>query len=267
MPASAGPAAIDSHLFIVAPNNSGSTVLRNAISASPAAWSLAREGQHVPGFSGPSTRGTGTRLIWASRPEGLARFAAPDAYDWTRTRRAWHFQARSGGEAPSVLVVSSPPFLFTVDALAEAFEASRFVFLVRNPYAIAEGILRRASEQPIEPGEDIRTLAARHVIACFEQQRRNVEAHRHDGLLLRYEDLCADPDTAAARLSGLMPPLGELDLRAGAPAKGLYDEPLRDMNAQQLAALSPQDIAILNRLFEPAAELLAWFGYERLSHG
>ena len=46
---------IAAHLFVVCPNNSGSSFLASALAACRAVWSLPREGQGIPGYAGPVT--------------------------------------------------------------------------------------------------------------------------------------------------------------------------------------------------------------------
>ena len=48
---------IETHLFIICANNSGTTFLRNALATSKHTWNLTREGQHTYGFAGPSSIG------------------------------------------------------------------------------------------------------------------------------------------------------------------------------------------------------------------
>jgi hypothetical protein len=260
-----GLPAIGTHLFVIAPNNSGSTLLRTAIAAAPACWSLEREGQHMPGFAGPSTRSSGLRLIWAAKPEWIAALTDPAAFDWHRIRLAWHLQATSQSPEASVLVTSSPPFLFLVEALTARFPGARFLFLVRNPYAAIAGILRRGAEQPVAPGEDLRVLAARHMVAVFTRQRANIAAHGDSGIALDYEALCADPDATAARIRMLVPQLTALDLAAARRVKGIYAEPLRDMNAAAIAQLSADDLTAINSVFDEERPLLDHFGYSRIA--
>lgn len=249
--------AIRRHLFVLAPNNSGSTFLTKAIAGSPGAWALPREGQHVPGFTGPSSRGTGAGLLWAADAETVARFTDPAAYDWERNRRAWHFHARTDHPGGTVLVLSSPPFLLIADQLAAAFPDARFVVLVRNPWATIEGIVRGSPGEPAE----ILPAAVRHVIAALEQQRRNQAQLGPRGLAISYEEMCREPEGVGARIAALVPELGTVALRQRLAVKGNYDEELRDMNADQIARLSPTMRAAIDKAFEPHSDLLAAFGY------
>ena len=47
---------IETHLFVVSPNNSGSTFLSLALAACRQAWSLPDESRLVHGFAGPTMR-------------------------------------------------------------------------------------------------------------------------------------------------------------------------------------------------------------------
>ncbi|MCW3836917.1 sulfotransferase family protein [Sphingomonas canadensis] len=256
--------AIRTHLFVIAPNNSGSTLLRNAIASSRHCWSLPREGQHVPGFVGPSTRETGTRLIWASRPEWVALFSGI-GHDWRRTRDAWHAQATAQDPAASVFVTSSPPFLLNVAALRQAFSDARFLFLTRNPYAAIEGIMRRADQQPLEPGEDIRIVAARHLAVCLARQRNNLLDHGDIGMALSYEEMCADPRGTAARVAALVPALEGFEWPDRIAVKGIEGRPIADMNADQIARLSENDRSVISATLREQQADLEWFGYSYLA--
>lgn len=255
---------VKTHLFLISPNNSGSTFLRRALALSHHVWSLQREGQHMPGFAGPSTRGTGASLIWASSDKWIDLFSDPAAFDWQRTRRAWYFHASAHDPEASVLAVASPPFLLQVDQLAAAFGDARFLFVLRNPYAMVEGICRRADRQPIAPGDDIRTVAARHAVACFERQRDNLARHGDRGTYFTYETMCDAPGEVERAIIALVPALSDLQLDRKIKVKSIYDEQLRNMNPDQIARLTPEDLCVINRVFDERRELFDAFGYARI---
>ena len=263
---------IETHLFVISPNNSGSTFLSLALAACREAWSLPDESRRVLGFAGPSPtadsplRGTGG--IWAAEYRWLDMLTDLRAYDWPRTRKAWYFQARARHPRASVFVTKSPQDLCIVDGLRRHFRSPRFLFLVRNPYAVCEGICRSLRRKlrrnrPVEVhGELLETVAARHVTACFSMQRRNVEAHGKLGVFFTYEAMCAEPERIAHEIGALVPELGDLNLRRRLSVKrGRYDEMLTDMNARQIARLRPEQLAAFNRVFREREGLLAWFGY------
>ena len=85
---------IGTHLFVVCPNNSGSSFLTAALESCRATWRLPQEGQMIRGFAGPVTyRALGgpegeqwfPGLLWASERSWLDLFTQPSSYDWPLT--------------------------------------------------------------------------------------------------------------------------------------------------------------------------------------
>ena len=259
---------VQTHLFVVVPNHSGSTFLKEALGTCRATWNLYREGQNVLGYRGPvSGRGglSGAHKIWAARSRWRAILTDAGAYDWPRNRRAWYFQAWARDAGASVFVVKAPPHVFAADMLARHFPNAKFLFMVRNPYAVCEGICRSLQQRGLAPPDGVLpALAARHAAACLERQRRNIEAHRECGAFFTYEALCAAPERVARRIHALVPVLGDLNLRQRLPVKGRYDEMLTDMNARQIARLSIEQIGAFNRVFRAHRDVLDRFGYTLL---
>ena len=115
-------ALVDTHLFVLCPNNSGSTFLKNVLRSSKHTWNLAREGQRTYGYVGPRGRDSNRQLMWAGRPQWATDFADPANFDWDISRRAWYAQAVSTSPTASVMVEKTPPFLLIPDQLQAAFE-------------------------------------------------------------------------------------------------------------------------------------------------
>ncbi|MDN3644828.1 sulfotransferase [Pontixanthobacter aestiaquae] len=255
-------AAIKKHLFLLCPNNSGSTYLSRALAKSQSVWSLKREGQHILGFAGPSSIETPWPLIWGGETRTLAYFRDSPDYDWERTKKAWYFHADAVHNNAPVFHTKSPPFLLIADQLATNFENASFLFMVRNPYAVLEGILRR--RKPVD-GEaralEMPKIAAQHLVTCFRYQRENIERYADRSFSFSYEELCEDPAAIATGISTLVPELDDLDLSQKLAVKGTYDEPLRNMNDDQIARLTDAQIAMANEVFRPNADLLSHFDY------
>lgn len=256
---------IDTHLFIICPNNSGSTFLKNVLETSRQTWNLEKEGQHTFGFAGPSTLLTGTALIWASRQGLLDLFIDPGAYNWPITRKAWYFQAFSRNPQAMIFVTKSPPFLLNVAQLRHHFTNTRFIFMVRNPYAVVEGIYRRVKQLRLQPGENILEVAARHIMTCFRYQRDNIETYQDCGVFFTYEEMCDEPERVERYIQTLIPELDDLKLCQQVPVKGMYNEMLRNMNDQQISRLSSGDLDRINRVFEQQQHLMDYFHYPLLS--
>ena len=267
---------VATHLFVICANNSGTTFLKQALAASRRTWNLPSEGRQVFGFAGPRPAddpelADGDR-IWAARKRWLDVLADPAKYDWPRIRKAWYFQAYARDPAASVFVEKTPRHLVRVDALARHFRDARFLFMVRNPYAVCEGICRtlridrtrgrHTAPEAAQEGVRLEILAARHVATCLEYQRRNVEALGERGRFFTYEAMCAEPERTARTIRELAPALDDLNLRRRLPVHRHYYEMLTDMNARQIARLTPGQLAAFNRVFRRHRAILDHFGYE-----
>jgi hypothetical protein len=253
---------ITTHLFVICPNNSGSTFLKNVLATSLRTWNLRREGQRALGFAGPSGVGEGTPLVWAARGEWLEPFRRPGAYDWEKIRKAWYFQAFARSEDATIFVEKSPTLLLNVEALSREFLDARFLFMVRDPYATIEGIIRRHRRRTPRIGpEEALVTATRHVVRCFDFQRHNVRRFGNAGRFFTYETMCDQPGEVERLIRGLVPALDDLTLNQRVEVKGLYDEPLRNMNHDQIQRLLPEDIEQINEFLRSEGELLDFFGY------
>ena len=281
------------HLFVVCPNNSGSSFLAGALAACRAVWSLPREGQEIPGYAGPVTTRGPELAIWAAGPDSIGLFTDPARHDWARTRKAWYFFARAHDPGASVFVAKSSQHVFQVGQLARHFRNPRFVFMVRDPYAVCEGICRNFRRRfggrrrpPAAGRRSLEEAAAAHVVHCLARQRRNVEARGacrqapsglvpepvggllpdpiegSRGVFFTYEAMCSEPERVARLIRSLVPELDDLDLRRRLPVKRRYDEMLTDMNARQIARLDAGQVAAFNRVFREHREVLDYFGYE-----
>ena len=267
---------VDTHLFGICPNNSGSTFLMQALATSRATWNLPKEGQVVLGFRGPVSNKAAsvpglprTGLLWACRQEWMDAFTDLRHYDWPRNAKAWRFLAFARDPAASVFFTKSPPHLLIVDQLARHFRNPKFLFMVRNPYAVCEGIYRSFVHRPLahgaRAGAGVNPLEAiaTHVVNCLKWQRHNLETYGDRGVFFTYETMCAEPERVARQIHTLVPAIGDLNLRQRLPVKRRrYHEMLTDMNARQITRLDAEQITTLNRVFRAHRDTLDSFGYD-----
>ena len=269
---------VTSHLFVLCPNNSGSTFLQKALATSRRTWNLPYEGCKALGYVGPVSRndrrGSDYVRTWAARKRWLDVLGDPAAYDWPRTRKAWYFQSHARDPGASIFVEKTPEHLLIADDLARRFRNAGFLLMVRNPYAVCEGICRwrrqrrRLRGLPVAPeGERLETLAARHVATCLERQRRNVRTLGGRGVFFTYEAMCAEPERVTRKIRELAPELDDLCLRRRLPIHYNHHEMLTDMNARQIARLDPGQIAAIGRVLRGHRAVLEHFGYEIMDTG
>lgn len=254
---------IQTHLFIICPNSSGSTYLKNVLATSRNTWNLVREGQHTPGFIGPSEQKYRAGKLWATQ-RWIDKFTDTTTYNWDKTRNAWYFQAFSRNPDATVFVEKSPPLLLNVDQLALHFKTPKFIFMVRDPYATVEGIRRRwRLNQParsIPNDENLLKLAATQVMTCFEYQRRNIEQYQKNSTFFTYETMCDAPEHTETLVKSLLPELNDFIIQQTIPVKD-YEEPLRNMNGQQMANLTQEELVWINEVFINHIDLLEYFMY------
>ncbi|GLQ35813.1 hypothetical protein GCM10007939_20960 [Amylibacter marinus] len=253
---------IKTHLFLLCPNNSGSTFLSKAIGTSRHVWDLYREGQHMLGFKGPNTRVNG-QLIWAGEDAGFAEYRDASNFNWPHNQKVWYFQATADSIDASVFFTKAPPFIAYAQSLDRHFDNAKFLMMIRNPYAMYEGIVRRRAALDQGPNyvHNLR-VAAIHVMRCFDLQRKNQALFKDKSVFFTYEEMCAMPDQVAARIMDFVPELDDLDLDQTLFIKGRYSERLRNMNADQIGALTPQQLEVANEVFDH--DLIAHFGYQSI---
>lgn len=229
------------HLFILAPRFSGSTLLAELVANSPAVTALPVEGQWLPEAKGV--------LGGADRWDDHARI------DWAAARRV--FERHWSPFAP-IRLEKSPPHLLRADELARSFSSARFLVLMRDPYAVVEGELRR-NQQPTA------AAAAGFWIRCAARQRRTLETWPERSLLVRYEDFTSDPREFRRRLLSFLPDLGHIDLSVRGESRNVRGVALREivnLNAEKIARLDEAQRAAVAAALAPHDDLCRYFGYD-----
>lgn len=225
------------YLFILCPPSSGSTLLWQLLQTSPHVGSLPAEGQTLV-----------KDILFTGQ-----RWDPALSVPWEKVRQVWE---SAWDMSKPVLLEKSPPHLVRARQLQAHFPNSHFVVMVRNPYAYCEGIRRRWRSDL-----DYATIARRWVerAACQRDNRASLQRV----LFFTYEQLCADAESVCRRLVGFVPELERLQ-----PQRefAVFEKslPVKDLNARQIARLSPADIGEINAVLCGHQGLLAEFGYEML---
>ena len=248
-------------LFIICMNNSGSTLLERVMSECHNAVGFPAPGgpdQQVNGqgfvpdlMPIPGKMTPKCRRIWS---EQAAILANELHYQWPKIKHRWNDEwgknPKFESANPRIFLEKSPPNIFRASMLQKHFENSSFILMQRNPYAVAEGIRRRAKlslERCIE-----------HWIRCARQQMRNEK-------VLRREELSAQPESCRQRVVHFMPELSDLDVGRDVEVHSLdgrVRQPIVNYNDKQIALLSREDLAEINRHLEQIPEIMAHFGYD-----
>lgn len=233
--------------FICACSNSGTTLLNEMLGQHPDIGTIDPEGQfwteRLPkAIGGPEER------LWALQLDTYAMDERTPA-DAEMIKRDW---ARGFNDPRRpVLLEKSPPNAIRMRWLQRHFAPAHFLCIVRNGYAVAEGIARKM-------GHPIEAAARQWAIANARMKEDFAAVER--GLWLRYEDLAADPRAAMETIASFLDVDPE-PLRQAASARhavfGVESEVV-DMNAQSLARLTDEQRAAIERV---AGDALVEHGY------
>jgi hypothetical protein len=227
----------DKWVFIVGCYNSGTTLLHDLLASHPEVGSLSREGQYcttellIP-------RSVGLRRAWALEP---SRFRwdehSQPGVNVPRLKRQWGWHFNDAERR--VLLEKTPANLARIRWLQATFENAHFIGIIRNGYAVAEGIRRKAG-QPIENAALQWARSNEIMLSDFEA----LGAAR----LIRYEDLTRAPREVLQDVLAFL----ELDSSVidveGRPWS-IHKEvsEIRNMNDRSIRALSAEDMGEIER--------------------
>lgn len=246
-------------IFIIGCYNSGTTLLNEILASHPDIAGLSCEGVALTDAL-PRPEEEGWTRMWHACYESMC--IDPDRADLARrAKRQWSLFFPTGSEN---LVEKSIANATRILFLQAHFRPAYFIYLVRDGYAVAEGIRRKA-----EPGRwgnsdfddqypiDLCARQWKHSDGVVSNARPDTKRF----LSIRYEDLTADPEHELARITDFLdiaPLPGEVTSRTWG-AHG-YDEPIRNMNPRSYRRLSTRDI---DQIETEASETLAKYGYRR----
>jgi hypothetical protein len=157
-----------------------------------------------------------------------------------------------------VLLEKSPPNLIRTRDIRAHFQPVKFIVMVRNPYAQAEGLMRR--------NHFTARRAANFAMMCLRKQLENAR-QLEDTVVITYESLVQDPAGVCAKLAAFMPVLGDLDHAAHFEVHsidGTVNRPITDLNSKKIATLSAASLAAMNEVFAQHGETISAWGYPLL---
>jgi len=189
----------------------------------------------------------------------------PDEYSWELIKilweRAWSDNPRYDTADPRVYLEKTPQAIYASDMYVEHFDNARFLILIRNPYAVAEGMRRT-----IIADVDIQRCI-KHWIRCAQRQIYNYETYKDIAIQITYEELVGNPRDVEQKIRQFIPALHDIDFTKAAAAhslEGMKPKPVTDFNERQIKNLSAEDIATINQELAQVPEVMEHFGYQEL---
>lgn len=243
-------------VFLVGCYNSGTTLLSNLLGTHPKISALPREGQFLTDQFEADYE-LGVPRMWTLREDLFRLTEADEGPDPNRIKREWAMRL---DRSRPVFLEKSPPNAARTRWLEANFAPASFIGIVRNGYAVAEGIRRKAEPHHLPEGWPLP--------ACARQWARSNEILLEDAehlqrfLWVRYEDLAAEPEPTLGRILDFL----ELSTHGTIDTDRDWDVhersgTIRDMNAESIERLSPADRAEIREIMAP---MLARFGYDIL---
>ena len=241
----------DFWLFILGVNNSGTTVLAKLLETHPAIRALPAEGQLLTdAFPRPDR--LGVERLWSARMDLFRWTEDHDSTSALQAKKDWlqHYPKR-----PGILLEKSPPNTLRSRWLQKHFTPSRFLGIVRHPYAVCEGIRRRRNYSIEE--------AAQHWFIANTCLLEDMEFLSHN-LLIRYEDLVGNPEHCLNQVQDFIG-IAQRSLQdacENVEAHSLEGNTsgLINLNEKSFGNLSSGDLKSINRI---CGSLMSRFGYEQ----
>lgn len=243
-------------IFILGCYNSGTTLLDQVLSRHHAVSGLMDEGVVLTDKL-PRPEDFGWRRMWCMCEDQL-KVAGNLHTIADRVKRHWSnfYDVRK-----SWLVEKSISNTVRSRFFAEHFQPAFFIHIVRNGYAVTEGIRRKAA---IMPGNPLHGQGQYPWELCARQWRRSLEvvdenkAHMTNFLEISYEQLTENPGETVKAICSFLGIGFEPAMIDASFAVHEKDEAITNMNARSLARLSPGDIAAINSV---AGDCLKRYGY------
>ena len=243
-------------VFLVGCYNSGTTLLAELLGQHPSISALSTEGhfitdQFIKDYD------IGLPRMWVER-EDLFRLNEDDeGPDALRVKKEWAM--RLDLKKP-VLLEKSPPNSAKMRWLQKHFENAHFIGIMRNGYAVAEGITRKADPKHLINSWPIE-MSAYQWKRSNEVMQQDAE-HLKKFMWITYEDLASDTVTTLNNITDFIG-IDDFETFDSDRQWSIHerDEQVRNMNDESISRLSPEQIKIIN---EVAGDMLDSFGYTRL---
>lgn len=221
----------DKWVFIVGCYNSGTTLLHDLLATHPSIGSMPNEGQfYTDQLVLP--RAVGLYRLWAMKPELFYLDESSQTnIDVNRLKRQWG--AQFNDPTRPILLEKSPTNVARTRWLQKHFKNAHFIGIIRNGYAVAEGIRRKAN-YPLDVAAKQWVLSNEIMLHDFELLDRK--------FMLRYEDLVATPNQTFQRILSFLGLSGDgPDITNQVWSIHKEHSTIKDMNHRSLLALSASE--------------------------
>ncbi len=243
-------------LMLTMPNGGSTAVARMLLTA--------------PGTIALQDKAEGQWLVPEMSAPGV-RWDPSSAMDYGEIRSIWMAAALQAASGPSLVIEKSPPNLCRWAALADMLSDMpvHILVLTRDPFAICASWNSRVGAERIGtnwgwpgPAPETEDEFFRSLGRIWLLRARHLSAARERSLhWMRYEDVAVDPAATIAALGAKLPVLLGADPGRVMKVKDYPPQTIRNMNAEQIATLTPRQLAIIAEGLAEDPALVTGFGY------
>ena len=231
-------------LFILSPPYCGSTLFTQIISTSKKIscnnYIATMEGQLLPELR--------------NHMFNKNRWDESNVYDWSKIKSVW---MKYWDQSKPVLMDKTTTNIMRFDEIKKQFDNTYAICLVRNPYAVIEGIMRRNSKS-IE-------FAVEFCIKTLQYQKYNIENNKNLAWIT-YSELCDNHNLVKKKIKSILPEIDDLDFNKFFKAHNFKNMSLRitNLNDEKISKLKKEDILKINKYFSKEKELLSFFDFQMI---
>ncbi len=247
-------------VFVIGCYNSGTTLLSTILSKHPEIASLPTEGAFLTdGMKTPEA--CGWVRMWHKCLAEIEQDENTAADLATRIKRQWGFWY--DGRKP-IFLEKSISNAARIKFLEKHFQPAYFIYIVRNGYAVAEGIRRKSDLKkwatPVAGDKYPLELCAEQWLESDQYVSSNATDFKHF-LTVKYEDLAENTDKVVADVCQFLGIASEPLLDIGQQTLDVtgYNSTVKNMNASSLKRLNAEDVQTIQRV---AGERLTAWGYD-----
>lgn len=248
-------------VFILGCYNSGTTLLNQLLAEHPSIGGLPDEGVMLT-TQLVKPEDFGWRRMWWKCEKEMEESKINKNKSAATIKRHWsHFYPPN----KDFLLEKSISNICRIPFFEENFQPAYFIHIVRNGYAVAEGIKRKAQ---IIAGNEFQDSETYSIDLCVNQWVRSLQKIEEEKekignfLELSYEDLTADPQKEVGRITDFLG-IGEFAPESFHKAFSVHEKSsqITNMNPKSFAKLSDSEKKVIGSI---AGDYLKKYGYQIL---
>ena len=250
-------------IFILGCYNSGTTLIYEMLRSNPGIASLPWEGSRLTHlFADPGPLGW-PRMWQKCLPEIQAKESGLNEDAARKVKKQWKWA--STGSQP-IFVEKSITNAIRIPFLAQHFRPAFFIHIVRNGYAVSEGIRRKgvpsSKRNPEQMDRYPIDLCAQQWVKANNIIERELSGQNH--VRIRYEDLCADTSNTLKKITDACPLISQEGIYLDIPDKLKVHGEFSGVINQNEAAIKRLDKSDIKLITTTARDTLKRYDYPAL---